>query len=99
MQLGFCRCNERYAGPIPGSRLTHEDRRAVAEGLSGGLPYAEIARRLGRPTSTVSREIRRNGGYRADHADHAQEATLSRAPGGCPRTGPSSPGSRNGSPR
>ncbi|MFI5611483.1 helix-turn-helix domain-containing protein [Amycolatopsis sp. NPDC051903] len=64
---------------MPGSRLTHEDRRTVAEGLSAGLPYAEIARRLGRPTSTVSREIRRNGGSFGYRADRAQEATASRS--------------------
>ncbi|MEV4603123.1 helix-turn-helix domain-containing protein [Amycolatopsis sp. NPDC049253] len=63
---------------MPGSRLTHEDRRSVAEGLKAGLAYAEIARLLGRPTSTVSREVRRNGGPRGYRADHAQEATHER---------------------
>ncbi|NUT46387.1 MAG: helix-turn-helix domain-containing protein, partial [Saccharothrix sp.] len=47
---------------MPGGRLTDEDRRDIAAGLALGLGYAEIARRLGRPTSTVTREVIRNGG-------------------------------------
>lgn len=57
-----------------GGRLTAEDRRVIEAGLAEDLPYAAIARRLGRPTSTVSREVARNGGpggYRAEHADRA----------------------------
>ncbi|MEU8360069.1 helix-turn-helix domain-containing protein [Nonomuraea sp. NPDC048882] len=56
---------------MPGGRLTHEDRRQIASWLAEGLGYAEIARRLGRPTSTISREVARNrapGGYLADRA-------------------------------
>ena len=59
---------------MPGGRLTIEDRRRIAADLTDGLTYAQIARRLGRPTSTVSREVARNGGpdgYRADEAHHA----------------------------
>ncbi|TDD76580.1 MarR family transcriptional regulator [Actinomadura rubrisoli] len=59
---------------MPGGRLTQTDRRHIAAGLAEGLGYAEIARRLDRPTSTVSREVARNGGpggYRADRAHHA----------------------------
>ncbi|SHG20831.1 GbsR/MarR family transcriptional regulator [Streptoalloteichus hindustanus] len=55
-------------------RLTPDDRKRIEAGLADGLPYAEIARRLGRPTSTVSREVSRNGrpsGYRADYAGQA----------------------------
>ncbi|MFD0661872.1 helix-turn-helix domain-containing protein [Thermocatellispora tengchongensis] len=47
---------------MPGGRLTYEDRQAIASGLADGLDYAEIARRLARPTSTVTREVARNGG-------------------------------------
>ncbi|MFD9902998.1 MarR family transcriptional regulator [Streptomyces sp. NPDC059063] len=64
---------------MPGGRLTHEERQRVAAGLAEGLGYAEIARRLGRPTSTVSREVARNGGPRAYRADHAHHATARRA--------------------
>ncbi|WP_158891695.1 GbsR/MarR family transcriptional regulator [Amycolatopsis anabasis] len=59
---------------MPGGRLTHQDRRRIASGLAEGLGYAEIARRLGRPTSTITREVMRNGGaadYRADQAHRA----------------------------
>ncbi|WP_067813431.1 GbsR/MarR family transcriptional regulator [Actinomadura kijaniata] len=64
---------------MPGGRLTHDERRSIASGLAGGLGYAEIARRLGRPTSTVSREVLRNGGPGGYRADHAHQATAWRA--------------------
>ncbi|MFD9075860.1 helix-turn-helix domain-containing protein, partial [Streptomyces lasiicapitis] len=64
---------------MPGGRLTHEDRLRVAAGLTDGLGYAEIARRLDRPTSTISREVARNGGPRGYRADHAHHATARRA--------------------
>jgi predicted transcriptional regulator len=64
---------------MPGGRLTVEDRRQVAAGLSQGLKLAEIARRLSRPTSTVSREVARNGGPRDYRADSAIRATRRRA--------------------
>ncbi|MEI5100991.1 helix-turn-helix domain-containing protein [Streptomyces sp. PmtG] len=70
---------------MPGGRLSHEDRRRVAAGLADGLGYAEIARRLARPTSTISREVARNGGPRGYRADHAQHATARPAPAGRPR--------------
>ncbi|MFD7714204.1 MarR family transcriptional regulator [Streptomyces sp. NPDC059786] len=48
-------------------------------GLADGLAYAEIARRLDRPTSTVTREVMRNGGPTAYRADLAHRATERRA--------------------
>ncbi|MCA6091335.1 helix-turn-helix domain-containing protein [Streptomyces sp. SCA3-4] len=73
---------------MPGSRLTQQDRRHIAAGLADGLSYAGIAKRLGRPTSTVAREVMRNGGpveYRADRAHHAtgQRARRGRRAGAC----------------
>ena len=61
---------------MPGGRLTQQERQQITLGLADGLAYAEIARRLDRPTSTVTREVMRNGGpnaYRADLAHHATE--------------------------
>ncbi|THA78548.1 MarR family transcriptional regulator [Streptomyces sp. A0642] len=60
---------------MPGGRLTQQERRQIELGLADGLAYAEIARRLDRPTSTVTREVMRNGGhaYRADLAHRATE--------------------------
>ncbi|MGW0708355.1 helix-turn-helix domain-containing protein [Streptomyces sp. NPDC002643] len=64
---------------MPGGRLTHEERRQIAEGLAEGLGYTEIGRRLGRPSSTVMREVTRNGGPDGYRADQAHEATRHRA--------------------
>lgn len=64
---------------MPGGRLTRQDRQRIATGLREGLGYAEIARRLQRPTSTVSREVSRNGGIYAYRADRAQQASSKRA--------------------
>ncbi|QLY32518.1 GbsR/MarR family transcriptional regulator [Nocardia huaxiensis] len=64
---------------MPGGRLTPEDRRRIAAGLAQGLGYAEIARELGRPTSTVSREVGRNGGPGGYRADLAHAATVVRS--------------------
>jgi DNA-binding transcriptional ArsR family regulator len=61
---------------VPGGRLTQQERQQIAMGVADGLAYAEIARRLDRPTSTVTREVMRNGGptgYRAELAHHATE--------------------------
>ncbi|MFC9690563.1 helix-turn-helix domain-containing protein [Kribbella sp. NPDC056951] len=69
---------------MPGGRLSHQERRAIAAGLTDGLGYAEIARQLDRPTSTISREVARNGGGRGYRADHAHYATSSRARRGRP---------------
>jgi transposase, IS30 family len=54
--------------------LSLEDREEISRGLCLGESFASIARCLGRPTSTVSREVNRNGGrcdYRATAADRA----------------------------
>ncbi|GAA2557124.1 helix-turn-helix domain-containing protein [Winogradskya consettensis] len=64
---------------MPGGRLTPQERQQITAGLAGGLPYAEIARRLDRPTSTVTREVMRNGGPTAYRADLAGLATERRA--------------------
>ncbi|MFC4469913.1 helix-turn-helix domain-containing protein [Streptomyces xiangluensis] len=73
---------------MPGGRLTQPERQQIALGLADGLAYAEIARRLDRPTSTVTREVMRNGGptaYRADLAHHATERRTHRRRQATPR--------------
>src|SRR5690349_23458059 len=64
---------------MPGGRLTQQERQQIALGLADGLAYAEIARRIDRPTSTVTREVMRNGGPTAYRADLAHRATERRA--------------------
>ncbi|MDF3298882.1 GbsR/MarR family transcriptional regulator [Streptomyces tropicalis] len=79
---------------MPGGRLTQQERQQIALGLADGLAYAEVARRLGRPTSTVTREVMRNGGptaYRADLAHRATERRAHRRRGATPRDAGTSP--------
>ncbi|CAM5681013.1 MarR family transcriptional regulator [Streptomyces avidinii] len=64
---------------MPGGRLTQQERRQIALGMADGLAYAEIARGLDRPTSTITREVMRNGGPTAYRADLAQRATEARS--------------------
>lgn len=70
---------DAQTGGMPGHRLTHQDRQQIAASLADGAGYAEIARQLGRPTSTISREVVRNGGRAGYRADHADRATRQRA--------------------
>ncbi|WP_285576978.1 GbsR/MarR family transcriptional regulator [Actinoallomurus iriomotensis] len=63
---------------MPGGRLTQQERQQIAAGLADGLAYAEIARRLDRPTSTITREVSRNGGPAGYRPDLAQRATQQR---------------------
>ena len=83
---------------MPGRRLTSTDRQRIAAGLAQGRDFAEIAGDLGRPTSTISREVARNAGPGRYRAELAQLATVRRArrrppapdretPGAVPRTG------------
>ncbi|MFJ9041459.1 helix-turn-helix domain-containing protein [Streptomyces sp. NPDC102406] len=64
---------------MPGGRLTQQERQQIALGLADGAAYAEIARRLDRPTSTITREVMRNGGPTAYRAEIAHRATEHRA--------------------
>ncbi|MEU3777201.1 helix-turn-helix domain-containing protein [Streptomyces sp. NPDC032472] len=73
---------------MPGGRLTQQERQQIALGLADGHAYAEIARRLDRPTSTITREVMRNGGpagYRADLAHRATEQRAHRRRKAAPR--------------
>jgi IS30 family transposase len=54
--------------------LTMAEREEISRGVAAGEPCRQIAARLGRAPSTVSRELARNGGrgrYRAQAADAA----------------------------
>ncbi|MFB4285524.1 helix-turn-helix domain-containing protein [Nonomuraea sp. MTCD27] len=71
--------------------MTQQDRRRIATGLAEGRSYAEIARRLDRPTSTISREIGRNGGpsdYRPERAHQAAARRARRSPARSPEAEP-----------
>lgn len=53
--------------------LTLDEREVISRGIAACQSMREIARKLGRPASTVSRELTRNGGrdqYRAVDADN-----------------------------
>ena len=71
-------------GPAPRRRalaaLRFGEREEISRGIAVGRSIRQIARGLGRAPSTVSREIRRNGGsqaYRANRADRrARERAL-----------------------
>jgi IS30 family transposase len=68
----------RHGGIVPAVRrrallaLTLREREEISRGLASGSSIREIAKRLDRVASTVSREIARHGGrpaYRASQAD------------------------------
>jgi predicted transcriptional regulator len=83
---------------MPGGRLTGQDRQRIAAGLAEGLGYTEIGRRLGRPASTIMREVTRNGGPEDYRADRAQKSTRQRARRRkqAPPSAPPIPGSGHG---
>lgn len=57
-----------------GRHMTAAEREEISRGIAAGLSGRAIAAQIGRPASTVSREIKRNGGrvaYRAALADTA----------------------------
>jgi hypothetical protein len=71
--------------PVPRHRraehLTLADREEISRGIASGASARSIAASIGRPSSTVSREIARNGGrdsYRAMLADSAAFARARR---------------------
>ena len=59
--------------------LSFEDREEISRGLALEESFAQIARRLSRPTSTISREVNRNGGRQSYRAARADRATCERA--------------------
>jgi IS30 family transposase len=75
-----------HGGIVPATRrrsllvLTAAEREDISRGLASGSSLRDIAKRLERAASTVSREVARHGGrpeYRANEADHrAWESAL-----------------------
>jgi IS30 family transposase len=66
---------------VPGRRLSIEEREELSRGLVAKESLRSIAGRLGRPASTLSREVARNGGvarYRAARAHRAAHARARR---------------------
>ena len=59
--------------------LTMAEREEISRGIVGGLSVRAIARALNRSASTVSREIRRNGGLRRYRAEAADKLAWKRA--------------------
>jgi IS30 family transposase len=74
-----------YGGIRPTARrrsrlaLTLSEREEISRGLVGDSSCRSLAKILGRSASTVSREIRRNGGYDRYRAALADEAAFVRA--------------------
>jgi IS30 family transposase len=66
-------------GPVTGRYLSLAEREEIALGLARGESYRQIGARLGRPASTISREVARNRGGRGYRAVAAQAATEMRA--------------------
>ncbi|MDP9479008.1 MAG: IS30 family transposase [Actinomycetota bacterium] len=56
--------------------LTLAEREEISRGLATGESLRAIATRLGRPASTVCREVNRNGGRRNYRAQKAEERAL-----------------------
>ena len=59
--------------------LTPDEREEISRGLATGESLRAIARRLGRPASTVCREVNRNGGRRNYRATKADERAWEKA--------------------
>jgi IS30 family transposase len=61
-------------GPVSGRYLSVQEREEIALGLARDESLRVIAARIGRPASTVSREVRRNAGYRGRYRALAAQA-------------------------
>ena len=61
------------------SELSLLEREEISRGLAAGAALRAIARQLGRAPSTVSREVRRNGGPKHYRAGRAEQAAWARA--------------------
>ena len=62
-----------------GLALTLSQREEISRGIASNLSLPSIAAQLGRSPSTISREIKRNGGYDSYRAASANQAAWDRA--------------------
>ena len=79
VRCGGIRPEPRHRAP---GRLTMAEREEISRGLAAGASIRAIAAAVGRAPSTVSREVKANGGvrrYRAARADQAAWARATRA--------------------
>jgi len=60
----------RSSGPLSGRRLSFAEREEIALLRAEGHGVREVARRLGRAPSTISRELRRNAATRGGNLDY-----------------------------
>ena len=60
----------RSSRPLSGRYLSFAEREEIALWRAQGLGVREVARRLGRTASTVSRELRRNAATRGGNLDY-----------------------------
>ena len=60
------------------THFTHDERISLHNFLKEGLGIREIARRLGRDPSTISREVKRNSSSKGYHHWRAQVLTICR---------------------
>jgi len=60
-------------------QLQAEEREAISWGVARGASFHATAREMGRSASTVSREVGRNGGRRANREVQADRAAWERA--------------------
>jgi Helix-turn-helix domain len=69
--------------PLPRRRsercLSAAEREEISRGLARGESFRAIARQIGRPHTTVSREVKRHGGRRRYRARSAEAAAWRRA--------------------
>jgi IS30 family transposase len=68
--------------PVTGRRLSLADRETIERMIAAGGTFTTMGTALGRPTSTISREVGRHGGrrrYRAVRAQRAAEHDARRA--------------------
>ncbi len=84
-KTGVLRIVTLHGGIVPAPRrravaaLRFEEREEISRGIAVGRSLRQIARSLGRAPSTMSREVRRNGGSQAYRANRAEKGAWERA--------------------